>query len=350
MTHPDAIVLFSGGLDSLLASLLLKNQGLAVLGVHFISPFFGNPKIAEEWQDKLGIPILSVALDREFAHLFQQGPGHGFGKHLNPCIDCKIIQLRAARKLMREKGASFLATGEVPGQRPMSQRHETLQLIQKKAGVADVLLRPLSALLLPPTAMEERGLVERSRLRGISGRGRNGQLELARELGLKDIPTPGGGCRLTEKENSRRYWQILKFRCQGRDADAVADDFRLSNLGRQFWREADGRMYWLSIGRNAQDNAQLLAQAKPTDATLKLRDHAGPLALARDGAAWPEELIREAASLTASFVRQPASLISVKIGSNQSSVATPPQKMAEYWQLPAWETVREEIRQKYRRN
>ena len=202
-------MLFSGGLDSILAAKVLEEQGLRVRCLHCHSPFFGEPSAVPRWRRRHALDIDALDVADDFCAMLRERPAHGFGKTLNPCVDCKILLLRRARRYMEEVGACFLATGEVLGQRPMSQRRDVLNVIRREAGVGDILLRPLSARLLEPTPMETSGLVDRERLPAISGRGRHAQLELARHFGLTDIPTPGGGCKLTEKENARRYWPVL---------------------------------------------------------------------------------------------------------------------------------------------
>ncbi len=160
----DAIVLFSGGLDSILAAKVLEEQGLEVLCLHCISPFFGSRHSIDRWKKIYSLNIVSLDVGREFMQMLCRWPAHGFGKVLNPCVDCKILLLTQAKKYMDKIGATFLATGEVLGQRPMSQRRDTLFLISREANVRDCLLRPLSAQHLPPTPMEENGLVNRDLL------------------------------------------------------------------------------------------------------------------------------------------------------------------------------------------
>jgi len=222
---------------------------------------------------------------------------------MNPCVDCKILMLRHARGLLHRFGAKFLVSGEVLGQRPMSQRADTLNLIRNGAGVADLLLRPLSAQKLGPTPMEESGLVDRARLPGIWGRGRREQLDLAARFGITDIPTPAGGCRLAEAEPAARYLPIITSL-----ADPGPEDFRLSELARQYWAGP----YWLSIGRNEKANNALEAACQPGDLRFRLKDVTGPLALGRQFAPknpspdfspehWPEAVLLDAASFAASY-------------------------------------------------
>ena len=292
----DVVVLFSGGLDSILAAKVLEEQGLRVCCLHCHSPFFGDPGAVERWSNLYGLDIRTLDVSDDFCAMLRARPAHGFGKVMNPCVDCKILLLRHARLYMESIGARLLATGEVMGQRPMSQRRDVLNAIRRDAGLQDILLRPLSALHLAPTPAEEEGFVDRSRLLGISGRGRKDQLELAKKYQLPEIPTPGGGCRLADKENARRYWPVLS---RWPEPDTRA--FKLSNLGRQFWAQQDGRDYWLAIGRTSADNQALHTVLGKDDAKIHLADIPGPLAVACGGRTWPEEVLRAAAALMASY-------------------------------------------------
>lgn len=348
---PDAIVLFSGGLDSILAAKLLQSQGLAVRCLHFTSPFFGDATAVARWRELYGLDIRSLDVSEDFTAMLRRRPAHGFGKVMNPCVDCKILLLRQARLYMEAVGGRVLATGEVLGQRPMSQRRDTLHVIMRDAGVSGLLLRPLCAQHLAPIPAEVEGLVDRSRLLGISGRGRGEQLALAARLGLKEIPTPGGGCRLTERENARRYWPVLTRREQ-----PGAADFALANLGRQFWRRAPEAEYWLSVGRNSTDNQRLAAAGGPEDALIALADLPGPLALARGGATWPPPVLEEASALAASYAPKAVAAGAPVIlrarwrdgGRELAVMPRRPQGDAALWREPAWEDARSEIRAEMR--
>ena len=298
--HYDALSLFSGGLDSILASKLMQSLGHKVLGLHFVSPFFGRPERVREWTAEYKIPIEVIDVGQEFVDLMAAFPPHGFGKVLNPCVDCKILMLRRAKTLLPKYEASFLISGEVLGQRPMSQRADTLNIIRNDADVRDVLLRPVSAGLLSPTPMEESGLVDRSRLHSLCGRGRQGQFRLAKALGVTKIPPQAGGCRLGERESARRYWPLLRS-CPRPESRL----FDIANVGRQLWRRTGGQPsgHWLAMGREHKDNEKLLALAKPEDRVFVLKDFPGPHALAGHipGPAWTQDVLEEAAACLASY-------------------------------------------------
>jgi hypothetical protein len=309
MNTITALALFSGGLDSILACRVVAAQGIHVQALKFVTPFFGHELLADkerfrqETRRKYGIEAELVDLSEGYIELLHK-PAHGFGKNFNPCIDCKILMLRRARELMEERGASFLITGEVRGQRPMSQHLDTLQLIEKKADCQDILLRPLSAKLMPPTLAEQQGLIDRERLHGLVGRGRKGQLALARELGITDFPAPAGGCVLTDPilaARIERFYQGLFLIGQ---EGITAEDICLLLIGRQF-RLPGG--HWLVLGRNEQENDRLTALRGPEDWLLFMPERSGPLALLRRAAVTAaevqekEELVAWAAGLVVRY-------------------------------------------------
>jgi hypothetical protein len=347
----DVLALLSGGLDSILASRLLQAQGKKVLCLHFVTPFFGKPQLTGKWKEVYDLTVRPVDVSREFVDLLVRGPEHGFGKVLNPCVDCKILLLRKAREMMEQFGARVIITGEVLGQRPMSQRRDALNIIRREAGVRDVLLRPLCARRLEPTPAEVSGFIDRSGLLGFSGRSRKNQLDLAGKFGLTDIPTPAGGCRLTERESARAFWPVLRFLPRPEPAD-----FLLARTGRQYWNLEAGLPRWLCVGRNLADNGRLEAQAGEEDLLLEPVDHPGATALGRvlPGASWDDELVRSAAAFAASFsgkaVRHQAATgenVAVRVfsrarGSAVLSVA--PRRDGTGWREYPWEKAREEIR------
>ncbi|NLW80461.1 MAG: tRNA(5-methylaminomethyl-2-thiouridylate) methyltransferase [Desulfovibrionales bacterium] len=296
----DALSLFSGGLDGILASKLIQGLGHKVLGLHFISPFFGRPERVPGWVRTYGLPIDIIDIGQEFVDLMAAFPPHGFGKVMNPCVDCKILMLRLAKKLLPQYGAKFLITGEVLGQRPMSQRADTLNVIRNEAQVHDILLRPLSAGLLPPTPMEESGVVDRAKLPALCGRGRKSQYQLAKILGVTTIPPQAGACRLGERESARRYWPVMQT-----FPNPQSGDFVLANVGRQLWRRLAGHAtgHWLVMGREQKDNERLQELTRSDDYVFMLKSFPGPHAVGRQvpGQVWREDVLHEAATCLACF-------------------------------------------------
>ena len=211
-----AVALFSGGLDSILAIKIVEEQKVKVIPLHIYTGFAGrrDKNFIKESVELFGLvePII-IDVEEEFLEILKN-PKFGYGKHLNPCIDCKIFFLRKAKEVMEREEARFIITGEVPGQRPMSQRKDVIQLIEREAQVEGLVVRPLSAKLFPPSIPEKRGWIDRERLYDIHGRGREKQLELAKKYKLKKIPSPAGGCLLTDPTFSRRL-KILMDKVEG---------------------------------------------------------------------------------------------------------------------------------------
>ncbi len=331
----DALALFSGGLDSILAAKVVAAQGLDVLCLHFTSPFFGAPGRIRDWRKTYGLDITSVDVGDAFVRMLAQGPKHGLGRYLNPCVDCKIFMLRRAKAMLAEYGARFLVSGEVKGQRPMSQRLDALNIISRDAEVRDILVRPLCAGLLPPTQVEESGLLDREKLHAIGGRGRKEQLRLAREYDLTETPTPAGGCLLTEMESARRFFPVFRHM-----TSPCAEDFELSNIGRQYWNGP----HWLAVGRNMSDNNRLEALIGGDDLVFKVRDFPGPLAVGRcrADAGWDEEAVLGAAAVVASYspkARRSGGPVMVNVGGFAGSPVAPiPDRgSAGGWREPSWE-------------
>ncbi len=271
-----AVALVSGGLDSLLAVRLVEEQGIEVLSLHIVTPFAGrlDASLPVELEDRYGIKgCVLVDMRKAFLPLLRSPP-HGFGKHMNPCIDCKILFFKKAREIMEQAGASFILTGEVVGQRPMSQRISILPTIDKTAGVEGILLRPLSARLLPPTVPEKEGWVDRQLLEAIRGRGRWRQLELASNFGWEEIPSPAGGCLLTDPGFSSRLKDLLDHMAPV-DLPSLAD-LELLRLGRHFRISPDTK---LVVGRREDENDVIQSLATPGDAVLLPRGFPGPTGL-----------------------------------------------------------------------
>jgi tRNA-uridine 2-sulfurtransferase len=241
-----ALVLFSGGLDSILVVRVLQEMGVNVRLIHFTSPFYSS-----EWARKsakgLGKRLIEVPVGREYFRMVKH-PDHGHGSGMNPCIDCKVYMLRRAERVRKELGMDFLATGEVVGERPMSQTKASLSAIEKSAGLAGRIVRPLSARILPGTEAEKNGLVKREMMYGISGRSRKPQIGLARSLGVRDYPAPAGGCLLTDPEYSRRLREQLE-----EEGSLSWETGELLKLGRHF--RFNGIK--IVVGRNREDNKSL---------------------------------------------------------------------------------------------
>ncbi|MEK7849533.1 MAG: hypothetical protein AAB213_01735 [Candidatus Omnitrophota bacterium] len=245
-----AISLISGGLDSTLATKVILEQGIEVIAANFVSPFCrcnhraGCKHEAKFISGELGIPLRVMNVSKEFLEVLKS-PKHGYGSHMNPCIDCRILMLKKAKELMIEVGASFLITGEVLGQRPMSQRKDAMRTIEKEAGVLGLVLRPLSAKLLEPTIPEKEGWVDRSKLLDISGRGRKPQIQMASDFHIKDYPCPAGGCLLTDPAFSKRVKDLIDHN------ELTLEDVSLLNHGRHFRIEETAK---LIVGRDEHDN------------------------------------------------------------------------------------------------
>jgi len=246
-----AIALFSGGLDSTLAMKLIIDQGIEVLALN-ISTGFGSSKDRQEHMqsmcDQVGAELMIIDIESEFLQDVLFSPKHGYGKNFNPCIDCHAKMFAVAKRIMDVEGASFLVSGEVLGQRPMSQNKEALQTVLNESNCDGLLLRPMSAKLLAPTIAEQNGWVDREKLEGISGRSRDRQLELAKEIGLDDFESPGGGCLLTDENFGKKMVDFI-----GHDKFEVKD-IPVMKFGRHL-RLSDGAK--LVVGRNKEENGYL---------------------------------------------------------------------------------------------
>lgn len=266
------IVMMSGGLDSQLAVRVLERAGAQVETVCFESPFF-NAATAVKAAEALGVRLHVVDFTDDILSLLVDPP-HGFGGAMNPCIDCHAAMIRRAGELMVSLGFDFVATGEVKGQRPMSQNSQALLTVEKTSGLKGRLIRPLSALLLEPSVPEAEGRVDRSLLLDISGRSRDRQIALAAEFGIVDYPSPAGGCKLTEESYSRRLGDLMRH--EGLSDRAL---LRLLPVGRRF-RLGSGTS--VILGRNGEENALLSSRAVETEGSVLFtpsRPVPGPVAL-----------------------------------------------------------------------
>jgi tRNA U34 2-thiouridine synthase MnmA/TrmU len=287
------IVLFSGGLDSVIAAHLMRRQGVAPVALHFILPFDRHAVQARQRirsrAQQLDIPWVEYQEDQPFVDMVAHAAS-GYGKHVNPCIDCRILRLRHAAALMSRYDADFLVTGEVVGQRPMSQRRDALMRIEKHSELKGMILRPLSAGLLPETIAEQRGWVDRSQLWSLSGRSRKPQMAYAHEHGLS-YDTPAGGCLLTQPATAARIRDL-----QAHTERLTVTDFEAVAVGRHFRLSPEAK---LIVGRDRGDNDRLTALAQPDDHVLQMVSPAGPCGLVR-GTVSAQQL-EHAAAITARF-------------------------------------------------
>ena len=246
-----AIALFSGGLDSTLAMKLIIDQGIEVLAVNINTGFGSTKDRLEHMQsmcNQVGAELKIVDIQSEYLQDVLFDPKYGYGKNFNPCIDCHAKMFAVAKRIMEAEGASFLLSGEVMGQRPMSQNKDALQTVLNESNCDGLLLRPMSALRLAPTIAEEKGWVDRDKLEGITGRSRDRQLELAKEIGLDDFESPGGGCLLTDENFGKKMFDFIKF-----DTFEVKD-IPVMKFGRHFRLENGAK---LVIGRDKDENVHL---------------------------------------------------------------------------------------------
>ncbi|MBI5408325.1 MAG: hypothetical protein HZA14_03060 [Nitrospirae bacterium] len=294
---PKAIALYSGGLDSTLAVLVMMQQGIDVTAITFLNHFgcdisdksscSKDPFAASV---KFGFQVKLSHLSDKFLEIVKN-PKHGHGKNMNPCIDCRILMLKEAKDFMGLIGADFLITGEVLGQRPMSQRKDSFSMIDKAANVKGLVLRPLSAKLLPLTIPEEKGLVNREVLHDFNGRSRKPQMALASEFGLTEYPAPAGGCLLTEPIYAFKLRDLLTY-----NSSPDYNDINLLRVGRHFRFSPECKIV---IGRREEENDVIKSLAASEDYLLKVEGVGSPLTVLRGKVT--EEALLVAASLCARY-------------------------------------------------
>ncbi len=260
MTKKKAIALLSGGLDSTLALRIILDLEFEVIGLNLKTPFCtcdGKKGVcySSKYAEEFGIKLIRIFGGEDYLGIVKN-PEHGYGRNLNPCIDCRIFLLRKAKEIMEKEGADFIFTGEVLGERPMSQRLDAMKLIEKESGLRGKILRPLSAKLLEPTIAEKEGIIDRTKLLNIQGRSRKIQIQLAKDYQISDYPCPAGGCLLTEENFARRL----------RDSFLHNEDslrhIALLKMGRHFRLPSGAK---LIVGRNKEENNLILSLARIDD-------------------------------------------------------------------------------------
>ena len=291
------IALFSGGLDSAIAVLLILQQDIQVTALSFMNHFGcdmddrsscgSNPFPAAE---KFGFTVKLMHLGQKFVNIVRN-PKYGHGKNMNPCIDCRILMLTEAKNFMEIVGADFVFTGEVIGQRPMSQFREQMKIVTEDSGLEGRLVRPLCAKLLPETEPERLGIIDRNKLESINGRSRRRQMELAEQFGLEDYPTPAAGCLLTDKGYSARLRDYFSH--------TELTDFTELNLlrvGRHFRVSNRAKVI---VGRNETDNAKIERYRKPGEWLFEAKGTGSPIVMLKGE--FTEETAKAAAALTARY-------------------------------------------------
>lgn len=293
-----AIALISGGLDSTLAAALIKEQGIEIIALNFKTPFClcdkktssGCGNQARQVANSLGTELKLINVTNEFFKIVEN-PQHGYGSNMNPCIDCRILMLKKAKEFMQQINAAFVVTGEVLGQRPMSQHKHALKIIEKESGLEGLVLRPLSAQLLPETIPEKEGWVVRNRLLNLSGRTRKPQMNLAKSFNIKDYPCSAGGCLLTDPEFAKRLKDLLSHE------ELNLNNVELLKCGRHFRLSEEAK---LVVGRDEGENERIINLAQENDYLFLPNDElAGPTSLGRG--TFSEDLVRLSCSIACRY-------------------------------------------------
>lgn len=284
-----ALAMMSGGLDSTLAAKLIKDEGIEVIGVCFKSYFFGEEN-AKRMCKQIGIQLEVIDFSEEHFEMVKN-PKYGWGKNMNPCVDCHAMMMRYSGKLLEDFNADFIITGEVLNQRPMSQNKQALNTVKNESGFGDKILRPLCALNLEPTEMELSGLVDRDKLLKFSGRNRKPQMELAKEWGITDYPSPAGGCRLTEPNYSLRLKEALD-----RKGDLTKTEVELLRYGRHFLTPNGTKII---VSRNGEEGEIIKKLLTKEDIVFLPSSHMGAMGLIQGEGTEEDKYL--AAKLTARY-------------------------------------------------
>ena len=298
--NKKAVGLLSGGLDSTLALKVVLEQGIEVIALNFTSQFCtcnhrkGVCSEAVKVAREFGIGIKTLVKGLDYIDVIRN-PKYGHGQGINPCVDCRIYMLKRAKRFMEEVGASFLLTGEVLGQRPMSQRRDSMRSIERDTGLEGLILRPLCAKHLEPTLPEKEGIIDRERLLDFVGRSRKPQMALAEELDIGDYPCPSGGCLLTDKIFSRKVRDLLD-----NNSDPTKKDLSLLKVGRHF--RINGAK--IVVGRKEDENKKIVNLRESGDVLIEAHEFAGPTALIRGNA--NDEIIRLAGEMLLRYANNKA--------------------------------------------
>jgi len=320
------VTLLSGGLDSMLAIRIMQAQGIEVEALNFKTMFTCCQDLSAQAAHRLGVRLTVVSQEDDYLELIKN-PRFGYGKGANPCVDCRIYMFERAQKFMEQIGADFIVSGEVVGQRPMSQKRRDLDVISHQSGLEDLLLRPLSAKLLLPTLPERKGLVDRERLYAFQGRSRKGLIRLAKAYGLDEVPTPSTGCALTEPLFGKKVHDLIQIQ-----VDPQPWDFELVKVGRHFRFNEETKVI---IGRDETENQQLEYSHRLPEATstalLDPESFTGPVALLSGPPT--EEAIEFALGLVLRYgskISETDNTVSVTIGeeTNMMVATTHPQATA----------------------
>ncbi|MFC1808061.1 hypothetical protein ACFL0T_06840 [Candidatus Omnitrophota bacterium] len=291
-----AISLLSGGLDSILATKVIIDHGIEVEALNFVSVFCNctskgsTCSAGRSAADQLGIPLKVMEKSEEYLDILKS-PKHGYGKNINPCLDCRIFIFKRAKEYMEQVGASFIVTGEVLGSRPMSQRRQAMELIERESGLKGLVVRPLCAKLMEPTIPEKEGILDREKLLAIQGRSRKPQIKMAQEFSIADYPCPSGGCLLTYEGFANKVRDLMKNK-----PDFNMDDAKLLKVGRHFRLSPDAK---LVVGRDDNENKRLLSLIKPGDLSFYPLNTNGPLCIGRGR--FDAQLLSKASSIVARY-------------------------------------------------
>jgi tRNA-uridine 2-sulfurtransferase len=285
-----ALGMCSGGLDSILSGLVLRRQGIHVEWITFETPFFTADK-ARQAARQANIPLHIHDITDDYLVMLKNPPA-GYGKNMNPCMDCHALMFQMAGAFMQTNGFDFLFSGEVVGQRPMSQNANSLRYVEKHSGFKGHILRPLCSQNLPETPMEQNGLVDRAQLLNLSGRSRKPQIALAREFGITDYPSPAGGCLLTDPGYARRLKDLIEH-----GAELARKSLHMLKFGRHMRLNADAKII---VGRTKRDNEKIMAHVDPKkDAVLIVKGYPGPTVVLPG--AGPKEVLFLAGAICAGY-------------------------------------------------